>query len=105
MMRCRQEDMENVLQQKPHLKSAPLDVVEDPEGQGPVAVDEIADVMEEEGEARAVHQAHVNLQPERRLPAQGLFCVTAMHVPGDVFSSCAEGFEEQSWQSGRSEIL
>ena len=38
MMRCRQEDMENVLQQKPHLKSSPLDVVEDPEGQGPVAV-------------------------------------------------------------------
>ena len=39
MMRRRQEDMENVLQQ--NLKSAPLDVVEDPEGQGPVAADEI----------------------------------------------------------------
>ena len=60
MMRCRQEDMENVLQQKPHLKSAPLDVVEDPEGRGPVAVDEIAQVMDEEGEARTVHQVHVN---------------------------------------------
>ena len=52
--------MENVLQQKPHLKSAPLDVVEDPEGRGPVAVDEIAQVMDEEGEARTVHQVHVN---------------------------------------------
>ena len=105
MMRCRQEDMENVLQQKPHLKSAPLDVVEDPEGQGPVAVDEIADVMDEEGEARTVHQVHVNFSQKddylRRGSSVLLQCMSLV-----MYSRfCAEGLEEQSWQSGRSEIL
>jgi len=60
IMRCRHEDMEEVLQARPHLNGSPLDVLPDPEGEAPVVVDEIAEVIDEGEEAPRVQQVHVN---------------------------------------------
>ena len=43
-----------------HLNVSPLDVLPDPEGEAPVVVDEIAEVVDEGGDAPRVQQVHVN---------------------------------------------
>ena len=60
IMRCRHEDMEEVLQARPHLNGSPLDVLPDPEGEAPVVVDEFAEVVDEGGDVPRVQQVHVN---------------------------------------------
>ena len=58
IMRCLEEAMQAALLEAPHLRAAPMDVVEAADD-GPVAIDEIAEVMETEGDTTRVQQIAV----------------------------------------------
>jgi len=58
IMRCREEAIAAAITEAPHLTAAPVDFVSDTED-APVALDEIADVMEDEGEPPRVKQVVV----------------------------------------------
>ena len=60
IMRCRREDMDRVLSERPDLSGSPLDVIPDLEGEAPVAVDEIGEILDEAEEAPRVQQVQVN---------------------------------------------
>ena len=78
IMRCRQEDVEKFLRDRPDL--GPWGGAQSPAGTG-------------------------ELQPERRLLAQGRFSCAAMHVPSNVFSFRSQSSQKQSWQSGRRRVF
>ena len=59
IMRCRADAIAAALADAPHLTAGPVDVVEDVEDV-PVAVDEIAEVIEDEGEGTRVTQVPVH---------------------------------------------
>ena len=58
IMRCREEAIAGAIADAPHLSAAPVDFVTDTDD-APVALDEIAEVMEDEGEAPRVKQVVV----------------------------------------------
>jgi hypothetical protein len=58
IMRCREEAIAGAIADAPHLSAAPVDFVTDTDD-APVALDEIAEVMEDDGEAPRVKQAVV----------------------------------------------
>ena len=58
IMRCREEALAAALVDAPHLSVAPVDVVNDIE-EAPVALDEIAEVIADEGDASRVTQVAV----------------------------------------------
>ena len=61
IMRCLEEAMQAALLEAPHLRAAPMDVVEAADD-GPVAIDEIAEVMETEGDTTRVQQIAVQFK-------------------------------------------
>ena len=52
--------MDRVLSERPDLSGSPLDVIPDLEGEAPVAVDEIGEILDEAEEAPRVQQVQVN---------------------------------------------
>lgn len=81
ILRCRQEDMEEAWKNRPEFSASPLDVLPDPEQQAPVAVDEIAEVVDE-GKAPRVH---MNFNQKDDYTYERIFGVVATHVSSRTF--------------------